>query len=85
MPVYFDTFLSYHQSGFRNGYSTQYCLLNLSEKWKNSVDKSKSVGALLTDLSKTFDCLNPELLTAKLNAYPFTLCALQLIHDYISN
>ena len=85
MSVYFDKFLSDQQCGFRKGYSTQYCLLNLLEKWKNSVDKGKSFGALLTDLSKAFDCLDHELLTVKLNAYGFTLPALQLIHDYLSN
>ena len=63
----------------------QYCLLNLSEKWKSSVDKSKSFGALITDLSKPFDCLDHELLTAKLTAYGFTLPVLRLIDDYLSN
>ena len=85
ISVYFDKFLSDQQCGFRKGYSTQHCLLNLLEKWKNSVDKGKSFGALLTDLSKAFDCLDHELLTAKLNAYGFTLPALRLIHDYLSN
>ena len=85
MSVYFDKFLSDQQCGFRKGYSTQHCLLNLLEKWKNSVDKGKVFGALLTDLSKAFDCLDHELLTAKLNAYGFTLPALRLIHDYLSN
>ena len=42
-------------------------------------------GALLTDLSKAFDCLNHDLLIAKLNAYGFSLPALRLIHDYLSN
>ena len=85
MSVYFDKFLSDQQCGFRKGYSTQHCLLNLLEKWKNSVGKGKSFGTLLTDLSKAFDCLDHELLTAKLNAYGFTLPALRLIHDYLSN
>ena len=85
MSVYFDKFLSDQQCGFRKGYSTHHCLLNLLEKWKNSVDKGKSFGALLTHLSKAFDCLDHELLTAKLNAYGFTLPALRLIHDYLSN
>ena len=31
------------------------------------------------------DCLNHELLTAKLNAYGFSLPALRLINDYLSN
>ena len=57
----------------------------VSSKFINSVDKGKAFGALLTDLSKAFDCLDHELLTAKLNAYGFTLPALRLIHDYLSN
>ena len=42
-------------------------------------------GAVLTDLSKAFDCRNHDLLIAKLNAYDFSLPALRLIHDYLSN
>ena len=70
---------------FGTGYSTQQCLLALLEKWKAAVDKGKVFGALLTDLSKAFDCLNHELLVAKLNAYGFTLPALKLVHDYLSD
>ena len=66
-------------------YSTQHCLLVMLETWKRSVDKGKVFDALLTDLSKAFDCLDHELLTAKLNAYGFTLSALRLINDYLSN
>ena len=66
-------------------YSTQHCLLVMLETWKRSVDKGKVFGALLTDLSKAFDCLDHELLTAKLNAYGFSLPALRLINDYLSN
>ena len=55
------------------------------EKWKRSIDKSKAFGALLTDLSKAFDCLDHELLIAKVNAYGFSLTKLKLIHDYLSN
>ena len=85
MSVFFENFLSSQQCGSRKGYSTQHCLLNLLEKWKNCVDKGKVSGALLTDLSKPFDCLDHELLIAKLNAYRFNLPVLRLIHDYLSN
>ena len=66
-------------------YSTQYCLLSLLEKLKSAVDKRKSFGALLKDLSKTFDCLSHELLLAKLHAYGFNVAALRLIHSYLTN
>ena len=55
------------------------------EKWKNAVDKGKVFGALLTDLSKAFDCLPHELIIAKLNAYGFNLPALKLMHSYFSH
>ena len=85
MYTFFDNIFSNQQCGFRKGYSTQHCLLVMLETWKRSVDKGKVFGALLTDLSKAFDCLDHELLTAKLNAYGFSLPALRLINNYLSN
>ena len=80
-----DQFLPKYQCGFRKGYSTQYCLLAMLEKWKSAVDKGKSFGALLTDLSNAFDCLSHELLLAKLHAYGFSISTLRLIHSYLTN
>ena len=57
----------------------------LLEKWKRAVDSSQMFGALLTDLSKAYDCLDHELLMAKLKAYGFNLAVLKLVHDYLSN
>ena len=55
------------------------------EKWKRSVDSGKAFGALLTDLSKAFNCLDHELLIAKVNTYGFSLPALMLTHSYLSH
>ena len=85
MSSFFDDIFSKYQYGFRKGFSTQQCLLALLEKWKRSIDRGKVFGALLTDLFKAFDCLNHDLLIAKLNAYGFSLPARRLIHDYLSN
>ena len=82
---YFDDILSKYQCGFRKGYSAQHCLMSLIEKWKESVDSGGAFGALLTDLSKAFDCLPHDLLIAKLNAYGFDKKALKLIHIYLSS
>ena len=81
---FYDIFSKY-QYGFRKGFSTQQCLLALLEKWMRSIDRGEVFGALLTDLSKACDCLNHDFLIAKLNAYGFSLRALRLIHDYLSN
>ena len=83
--VFFDNFLSKQQCGSRKGYSTQQCLLALLEKWKRAVDSGQMFGALLTDLSKAYDCLNHKLQVAKLNAYGFSLPALKLVCVYLSN
>ena len=63
----------------------QQSLLEMLEKRKRSVDGGKVFGTLLTDLFKAFDCLDHELLIAKLHVYGFTLPALRLINDYLSN
>ena len=57
--------------------------LSFVTKWKTSIDRGKVFGALLAGLSKAFDCLNHDLLIAKLNAYGLSLPALRLIHDYL--
>ena len=82
---YFEPILSKFQCGFRKGYSAQHCLLAMLEKWKSAVDNKRNFGALLTDLSKAFDCLPHDLLLAKLNAYGFSLPALRLVQSYLSN
>ena len=54
------------QCGFREGYSYQNRLLVMTEKFKESIDKANTFGALLIDLSKTFDCIDHRLLNARL-------------------
>ena len=61
----------------------QYSLLPLLGKFKKSLDNRISCGALLTDLSKAFDCLNHNLLIAKLYAYGFDYSSLHYITSYL--
>ena len=49
------------------------------------VDNGGAFGALLTDLSKAFDCIPHDLIIAKLEAYGFQIDALRLVYDYLSN
>ena len=82
MSEFFEPILSKYQCGFRKGFSAQHCLLAVLEKWKSAVDNKITFGALLTDLSKAFDCLSHDLLIVKLNAYGFSLPALRLVQSY---
>ena len=65
------------------------CNIAYLQRWKNGkmllTKVDKIFGALLTDLSKAFDSLSHDLLTAKLNAYGFSLPALKVVHSYLSN
>ena len=63
---YMDNFLSPYLFGYRKGHSTEQCLCVMIEMWKKALDNNKVAGAILTDLSKAFDCLSHDLLIAKL-------------------
>ena len=45
-------------AGFRKNYSTQHCLVNMLEKWRNTLDKGSFVSAIFINLSKAFDKIN---------------------------
>ena len=86
LAIFIDPLLSKYQCGFSKGFSAlnivySQCLKN----GKHAVGKGKDVGALLTCLSKAFDCLPHELIIVKLNGYGFNLPALKLMHSYLSH
>ena len=85
IDLYMSDMLSPFLCGFRKGYSTQNCLMVMLENMKTALDNRYLTGALLTDLSKAFDCINHELLIAKLESYGFSHVALTLILSYLSN
>ena len=82
---YLNKILSKWQCGFRRGYSAQHCLLVMVEKWRQCLENGGVSGALLTDLSKTFNCILHDLLIAKLAAYGFDYISPQILQSYPSN
>ena len=82
---YFDNVPFPSQSGFWKGYSAQHCLLVMIEKFKEAIDRGYEFGALLTDLSKAFDCINHPLLIAKLYNYGVSPLSINLIFSYLNN
>ena len=53
------------------------------DMWRKALDEKKVGGAIITNLSKAFDCLSNELLIAKVQTYGFDECALKYIYDYL--
>ena len=81
--VYINDFLSPYLFGYRKGHSTEQCLTVMLEIWRKALDEKNSAGGILTDLSKAFDCLNHNLLIAKLEAYGFNISALEFVINYL--
>ena len=82
---YIENYLSTYLCGYRKGFSTQYALISLIEKWKAILGKKGYAGAVLMDLSKAFDTINHELLIAKLYAYGIGKNSLKILWSYLKN
>ena len=81
MNVHLSPFLS----AYRKNYNTQHVLLRLLEEWRELLDNNKTVGAILMDLSKAFDCVPHDILLAKLAAYGIDDNLILYIHSYLLN
>ena len=57
-----------NQSGFRKAYSTDTCLINLTDQIKLDMSKGLYVGMVLIDLQKAFDTVDHEILCNKLKS-----------------
>ena len=83
MSGYLGNFFSKFQCGFPQSITAKHCLRAMIEKWKQCVDKGKTFGALITDLSKAFDYFPHDLIIEKLNTHGFGLSASELIYNYL--
>ena len=52
---------------------------------ETTMDSNKIVGAVLTDLSKAFDCFLHDLLIAKLEAYGLDCEMVKLVYSYLKD
>ena len=77
--------LSSKLCGYRKGFGSQHALISMIEQRRKSLDKKGYAGGVLMDLSKAFDCMNHELLLAKLYAYGFGKKSIKTIHNYLKN
>ena len=65
LSFYIKHFFSPCLCGYRKGFSTQFALISLNEKWRKYFDNKGYTGAVSMDLSKAFNTTNYELLMAK--------------------
>ena len=54
------------QSGFRSSFSTDSCLIHLSDFIRKQQDKGYYTGMVILDLQKAFDTLNHKILLLKI-------------------
>ena len=73
---YINNFLSPYLFGYRKGHSTEQYLIVILEIWRKALDDKNSAGC-------AGDCLNHNLLIAKLEAYGFGINALKFVYNYL--
>ena len=54
------------------------------QKWQKEFDPGRFIGAVLMDLTKTYDCLRHDLLIAKSEAYGLGNSSLNLLLGYLT-
>ena len=81
MEVYFLPLIF----AYRTNYSSKHVISRLLEEWRKKLDNNFVVGAVLTDLSKAFDCILYDLLITKLATYCLSEEALMYVLFCLSN
>ena len=82
MTCHFHGIFDNYLSAFTKTYG---CQLILVEDWRHALDNKMIVGAILTDMSQTFDSLPHKLLIEKLKAYGMKIDARNLIENYLTS
>ena len=73
------------QSGFRQSFSTNTCLIHLTDYIKFQSDKGNYTGMVLLDLQKAFDTVDHCILINKLQALGFDTCSREWFRSYLTN
>ena len=79
MNAYLETLVSNVHCGFLIQYATW--LDSIMEKCCKFLDKGVLSGFLVTNLSKVFDCVDRDLLIAKMHVYGFYIKSLKFIES----
>ena len=81
---YMDLFLNKLLCEFRKAHSAQHALFKLFHSFHKRINSLITlVSTILMDLSKAYDCLPYDFITAKFEAYGLSKNSLKLLLDYI--
>ena len=73
------------QSGFRGRFSTDTCLIHLTDIIKFEMDKGHLIGMVLLDLQKAFDTVDHGILLMKMEALGFSQDVIRWFRSYLSD
>jgi hypothetical protein len=73
------------QFGFREKLSTEMATYTLLNNILSSLDRKNSVGGLFCDLQKAFNCVNHNILLAKMEFYGISGIVNKLMRSYLEN
>ena len=74
-----------YQSGFRANFSTDSCLVQLTDFILRGMDKGFHTGMILVDLQKAFDTLDHTVLLQKMECIGFKESVIKWFQSYLSN
>ena len=80
-----NNLLTPRQSGFRKGYSTGTCIIDLLHNIYETVDGGGACGVLFLDLSKAFDTVDHSIVRTKLKAFGIKESSISWFLSYLSN
>ena len=75
---------SKHQFGFREGFTTEFAILDIYEKLISNLDKGSISCSIFLDLAKAFDSVSHSILVRKLEKYGIKGDALNLFVSYLN-
>ena len=60
-------------------------MFRILQAWQKELDNSGNVCTIVKDLSKAYECIPHDLLTAKLEAHGLDKTSLNIFFDYLNN
>lgn len=79
-----ESLLYEFQSGFRPSFSTDTCLIHLSDHIRKESDKGNYTGMVVLDLQKAFDTVDHNILLGKLKAMGMTENSVKWFNSYLT-